>query len=424
MPYMSPGAAATGAMEQFLLQHDAKIRQAKLDSMEVQKVAHSQKMDEQKLQLEREALQERRDVLASQLDDKDAARTQKTVDSMVEGDIADPPLMAKAQKHGIRLPVHSQPPPPIPGTVSMQTGQPIVPQDAPPGIAAPQPQVYMGGKAETLKKADDARAEAYINSLPNGALKQDAMYELRTGKNPPASANKPGAIRLLLDPRKGIYKSPVTGQQVTDPAQINAATIDRMSDPTAGNGVAEARTATQLQHAYDAAMKELNDRAKPIEGHLQGIDELGGMLDLHSPQADTLIAPLVLKATVSGQGSGFRMTRAEIDNVLHGRSKWEDLQAAMQKWSTDPKEANSLTADQRQEMRDLAKKLRGKAANLLGKVSNIRDQIDESTSPTEIKKLRSQLQKSLSEEPEAAAPAKKSFDDLMKQYGTAPKKPE
>lgn len=404
MSYMSPGASASGAMEQFLLQHDAKIRQAKLDAMEVQKVAHAQKMDEAKLSLEREALQERRDVLASQMDDKDAGRTQKTVDSMVEGDIPDPLLVSRAQKHGIRLPLRAQAPAPLPGTMSMQSGQPVVPQDAPQGIASPDiPQVYQGSKQEVLKKADDTRAESYINSLPVGPMRDAALYELRTGRNPPANTTKPGSIRLLLDPRKGVYKDPTTGAQVTDEARINAATIDRMSDPQASNGAAEGRRATQLQHAYDAAMKEVNDRSKPIEGHLQGIDELGGMLDMHSPQADTLIAPLILKATVSGQGSGFRMTRAEIDNVLHGRSKWEDLKAAMQKWSTDPSKANSLTPDQREQMRDLAKDLRRKAGDLLGKVSAIRDQIDESTDPVEIKKLRSKLQKTLGEQPAATA---------------------
>jgi hypothetical protein len=47
------------------------------------------------------------------------------------------------------------------------------------------------------------------------------------------------------------------------------------------------------------------------------------------------------------------MNEAEIARIVGGRSHWENLKAAAQKWSTNPETANSITADQRQQVRAL-----------------------------------------------------------------------
>jgi hypothetical protein len=56
-----------------------------------------------------------------------------------------------------------------------------------------------------------------------------------------------------------------------------------------------------------------------------------------------------------GQGSGLRMNEAEIARVVGGRSNWESLKASINKWQLDPSKANSITPDQRQQIRALVK---------------------------------------------------------------------
>src|SRR5262249_3705617 len=87
-----------------------------------------------------------------------------------------------------------------------------------------------------------------------------------------------------------------------------------------------------------------------------------------TPQADALIAPELLSIMAGGAGSGLRMNEAEISRVIGGRSNWEALQAAANKWRLDPTTANSITPDQRTQIRALtnavAQKIRAKQAIL------------------------------------------------------------
>ena len=126
------------------------------------------------------------------------------------------------------------------------------------------------------------------------------------------------------------------------------------------------------------------------------------MLNARTPEADTLIAPLVLKSTISGTGTGFRMTRAEIENVVGGRSKWESLQAALNKWSTDPSKALSITDEQRTELRDLAKSIRKSANAQMGKITKARHAMDDADDAKAIQKIATKLQEDLTTEEEPA----------------------
>ena len=47
------------------------------------------------------------------------------------------------------------------------------------------------------------------------------------------------------------------------------------------------------------------------------------------------------------------MNEAEIERIVGGRSAWQNLQAAIQHWSTNPDDARSITADQDKQIRAL-----------------------------------------------------------------------
>ena len=140
---------------------------------------------------------------------------------------------------------------------------------------------------------------------------------------------------------------------------------------------------------------ELDKWAAPIDAQIKSINDLGTMLNARTPEADTLIAPLVLKATIAGTGTGFRMTQSEINQVVGGRSKWETLKANLQKWETDPKKALSITDEQRTQLRDIAKAVRKKANEKMTKITKARDAMDDAMDEKTLNKARTQLQKDL-----------------------------
>lgn len=397
MAYQSPGGAASNAIEAQLQLQAAQKRQAMLDQLETQKVADLSAYRREELDIRHTEAEQRAEQFKEAQKDKKAVRTQKSVDSMVKGDIVSPDLIAAAQEHGIRLPTSAMPPPALPDTRSMQTGQPIVPQDAPPMIAEPQPQVYGGGKAETLKAEEDAKQEAYINSLPDGPLKQAAMYELRTNRNIPAGALPPKDVHSASFNEYSDYKREETT------AGRTPLTFDAWADkdanrkkPSAGSSEAQQlREENARNQAHQYAVTELNKIATPFESQLTNLASAEEVLREKSPAGDAHVAPMILKSLVAGAGSGFRMTQSEINQVVGGRSRWQDLSAALRKWETDPSKATLFDDAQRADFQKLIDKVRSKAQMQYKKISSVRHDINNAKDAREIQKYQTKLQDDL-----------------------------
>lgn len=109
--------------------------------------------------------------------------------------------------------------------------------------------------------------------------------------------------------------------------------------------------------SYDASVKELDALHKPIADRADRLSRLQDSLNQRTPQADALLAPELLTAMAGGQGSGVRMSEAEMARIVGGRSNWETLKATLNKWSLDPSKALSVTDAQRDQMRALVKAL-------------------------------------------------------------------
>lgn len=441
MEYMSPGDAYSTSIEDTLAKRAQLQHQQLLDSLAVQREANNNQWHQDEVAARLEESKARHADVLERANDRDRADFEKRLSGMLPGDIADAGMQAQAQRLGLShmfTPKNLPPVAPIPGSSTMSgmisqgdpngpqappiaAGTPVTPPEAPDSLLAPAPEgsVYIGNRADRLQAIKDKKAAdsiARIKNLEPGSpeFRQAVLeHESLTGKNVSADFAKPAKTKthVIFDPIKKTYTLP-DGTVTTDIPED--AVVDRAAEPRAAN---DSKEATQLQHAYDGAIKEWNDSTKTVQGHLDALSELGGILDIKSPQADTLVAPILLKATISGQGSGFRMTRAEIDNVLHGRSTWEDLKASIQKWSTEPSKANLLTDDQRTQMRDLAKFLGQKARATMASAQAIRDKIDASTDPSEIKTLRSDLRKALTPTGESDTGTKIDYDTMLKKYG-------
>ena len=101
--------------------------------------------------------------------------------------------------------------------------------------------------------------------------------------------------------------------------------------------------------SYQFNSTQLEKERSPIEAQMAKIGAATTNVNLKSPQADALLAPQILSLSAGGQGSGLRMNEAEISRILGGRTAWESLQAAVNKYSTDPMHPQ-IPEPQRQQM--------------------------------------------------------------------------
>lgn len=148
-------------------------------------------------------------------------------------------------------------------------------------------------------------------------------------------------------------------QTAVDVAKIKA---NAPSKAKAGSGDAA------LDKSYQFNQTRLDKLRTPIDALAGRFSRLQDALNQNTPQADALVAPELLSVMAGGAGSGLRMNEAEISRIVGGRSKWESLQAAANKWQIDPKAALSITPEQRQEIRalvtEVGKKINAKQALL------------------------------------------------------------
>ncbi len=408
--YLSPGDAASQSFDSYMMQRAALARQAVLDQIARQREDRMAAAQAEELKQGQELRDRQKLELQWKMQDRERDQTTKDVQQLVPGDIPEPDLVARAKKHGIPLRIGVQPSAPesMPGLAAVSTGQEQT------GVEPTRtgPPVFLGSRADLDAKAARERMLEIAAQMEEGSPERQALeYHANTitaenpkGTTPPAGMfKKAGAASdtvpiLRTDPARQKVQRLVNGVWADIEGDAPKGAHFLQEPQPKDNTAHDLREAQALQSVHDTAIKELDEWAKPILGQIDGVNALGTMINARTPQADTLIAPLVLKATVSGQGSGFRMTRAEIDNVLHGRSRWESLQAALNQWSADPTKALQITDEQRSELQDLAKAIRLKAEKQRRKIVDTRHDIDNAKDTETINKLRTRLQDELSQQ--------------------------
>lgn len=154
------------------------------------------------------------------------------------------------------------------------------------------------------------------------------------------------------------------------------------SKPEKG-GAADARA----DRSYTYNNNKLDTLAKPIEDAQARMGRLRESLAQGTPQADALVAPELLTIMAGGAGSGLRMNEAEISRIVGGRSKWQSLQAAINQWSLDPTKANSITPEQRQQIRDLTEAVNAKLEKKQQALDAAREGLLNSDDPKEHRRI-------------------------------------
>jgi len=129
----------------------------------------------------------------------------------------------------------------------------------------------------------------------------------------------------------------------------------RQEKSLAGMAARQNKTHTddaRLDKSFQFNAARVDKIRAPIEAQQERIARLSASIDQRTPQSDALIAPELLTAMAGGMGSGLRMNEAEIARIVKGRSNWESLKAALNKWRENPN-AVSITDSQREQIRAL-----------------------------------------------------------------------
>jgi hypothetical protein len=408
-PYVSPGDAAASTFASLVRQDEADKRQAFLDDLNRRKV-------ENEIAMGQAALKEKRDEAAARLDEIDQKKTERDVASLAKGDIPSFDLLARAKKHGMDLRLEQAPPTApesMPGVAAVPMGQ--VQQGITPtrtGLVT-NPAAGPGGvrfagspaQAEEARKRDANEAiKKQLEGLDpsDPAFKRLAFeYEITNNKQLPAAyfTNKQGssdtAPVMRQNPRSGTVERLVDGAWTTWSGDVPKGAHWMTEPPPKDTSARDLQRGNQLQTAREHAYTELDKRATPVENQLAA-KELGTALNQRTPGADAIIAPLVLKATISSTGTGgFRMNEPEINRVVGAGSHWDSLKRALLKWDTDHSQALSLTDDQREDLRKLAREIRKGATQVSRQITDARHKIDDADDLAGVNHARTTLQETL-----------------------------
>jgi hypothetical protein len=170
----------------------------------------------------------------------------------------------------------------------------------------------------------------------------------------------------------------------------------RLMGPNASAGnAAESRAASQGFESYKYHNGLLETAIKPVSDAITRFERLEETIAAGTPQADALVAPELLTVMAGGMGSGLRMNEAEIARIIGGRSNYESLQAALNKWKIDPSKALSITPAQRQQIRTLMSAVKVRMQRRLDLINDARDQLVNTDDPQQHKMIYSRVRREL-----------------------------
>ena len=227
-------------------------------------------------------------------------------------------------------------------------------------------QAYAHAVNQAIKNGADPAQDPIVQHLSDAitAIQKQSPSKGLEGVNLQDESGKP--YRGNYNPATGVTTD-ASGKVITNP-------IPYEKPITVNAGGAE--------KTWEYANNQLNTLGKPVSDLTMRMGRLQDTLAQGTPQADALVAPELLTVMAGGQGSGMRMNESEIARIVGGRSNWESLKAAMNKWSTDPSSANSITPSQRQQIHALVNTVASKLAdkqNIINDAANQMVNVEDAT---------------------------------------------
>lgn len=460
--YNSAGSAASDRIQEYLVMQQQQRRQDMLDQLAIRKQQADDARQNRKMDMEQEQHQAdlalKRDQLISSAHEREARTAElqqaglekqktglsKRFEQMVPGDIPDAEMVKQADSLGIGTQNFPKPPmtqQSMPGLVAPNS--PLIspqmriapapvsasgvgpnagstnlpPSPEPPaqvgltGVSDSSVRPYIGTRQDREKQAAEHELDAYASSLPDGPIKQ-VIEAKRHGVTITAGDLKqenptPEGRDLMLDPQSRKYQD-ANGNVVTNPGKADRVHVLPIHDTSARDAAHEQANERLMEQIRQHAYTTFDATAKPYEEEIRNVQKLNTVLNQNSNVADATIAEQVLKMTAGGAGSGLRLTQPLIDQILHSRSKWDDLQLALNRWDGQPGSL-SLTPEQKISIRALGKGIIEKASGVHKKILDARTAVDNpSANAATIHKAVTDLKDSLyspTDESGSAAPA-------------------
>jgi hypothetical protein len=237
--------------------------------------------------------------------------------------------------------------------------------------------------------------DAQVKSFPND-IKQE--YGSLTDGQVKALTAELGPHPTQADMAK-VQISATNSQRANETmAQTVATSKQAETDRKAAQATAEeVKNLSRADKSYQFASAQLDKMKVPIDTLVTRLGRLNDTIGQNTPQADALVGPELLTVMAGGAGSGLRMNEAEIARVVGGRSKWQDLEAAINKWRLDPKAARSVTPEQQQQIGALLKTVNDKVVAKQGILDDARQELIASDDPKEHRRIVADANKKLTE---------------------------
>jgi hypothetical protein len=147
----------------------------------------------------------------------------------------------------------------------------------------------------------------------------------------------------------------------------------------------------QLGNARLAANRNYQTQLNQASSHLDKLDQVKLLITNSTPESLAVAVPNVLTALISGQGTGVRITQAEINQILHARGLGDSVEAFVNKISGQ----GSLSATQKKDISSMIDDVKGKVSQKQKDLSDTMDEIDNAKNPDDISKAHIKYRKGL-----------------------------
>ena len=157
------------------------------------------------------------------------------------------------------------------------------------------------------------------------------------------------------------------------------------------------QAAQRGQQSYEFQQRDTAKTTRAVEDAADSYQKLKDALNQNTIQADAVIAPMLLKLTAGGAGSGVRMTEAELGRVFGGRGKWQELQAKLSRYNPDSNKAIGIPDVQRQQIRNLVQTIGQRIDQKTAAIQDFQQGISDpnNNDPVEHRRLRLVLENNI-----------------------------
>lgn len=264
------------------------------------------------------------------------------------------------------------------------------------GIGNPDISVTGGQLPAQEKTQREIDADKVLLSNPQGALARVDQIVPPTGPNRALNSRAKSLVLSGLQTGNAQAVRDAYTKANEEVRQLEVATDPRVL--AAKQQIIMAQQANpRLDKSFEFNNKQLDEYNKPVSDLLGRMSRLNDTLAQGTPQADAMVAPELLSVMSGGQGSGLRMNEAEIARMVGGRSNWESLKAAINKWKGDPNAARSITPAQQEQIQSLVGAVNGKLQSKSKILSDARQKLLLSNDIQEHRQITSDALKSLND---------------------------